>query len=147
VPEDRIRITRQPIPKGNGVISSVLKNAQAVIKNETGPESGVDTASDFPHGISARNIAATPLLSSDKVLGVLAIYNKEEGLPFDEWDRDILVAVTPPASMAIKQAWLYQNLIKSIDEVAETNKQLEMANKEVRQRVKEVNWLKSKVAK
>ena len=70
-----------------------------------------------------------------------------ENLPFDDWDKEILVAVSPPASMAIKQAWLYQNLIKSIDEVVETNKQLEEANKEVRQRVKELNWLKSKVAR
>ena len=100
-----------------------------------------------PGGITARNIAATPLLSSDKVLGLLAVYNKEEDLPFDDWDKEILIAVSPPASMAIKQAWLYQNLIKSIDEVVETNKQLEDANKEVRQRVKELNWLKSKVAK
>jgi GAF domain-containing protein len=85
--------------------------------------------------------------ATDKVLGVLAVYNKQENLPFDDWDKEILEAVSPPASMAIKQAWLYQNLIKSIDEVVETNKQLEEANQEVRQRVKELNWLKSKVAK
>lgn len=146
-PEDRIRISDQPVPAGNGVIASVLKNGQAVIRNHTGNDSGVDKASDFPPGIDTRSIAATPLLSNDKVLGVLAVYNKEDSLPFDDWDREILAAVTPPASMAIKQAWLYQNLIKSIDEVVETNKQLEMANKEVRQRVQELNWLKGKSAR
>lgn len=147
VPEDRLRKPGEPVPLGSGVIASVLRDAHAVIKNTTAKDSGVDIAADFPLGITARNIAATPLLSSDKVLGVLAVYNKEEDLPFDDWDKEILIAVSPPASMAIKQAWLYQNLIKSIDEVVETNKQLEDANKEVRQRVKELNWLKSKVAK
>ena len=146
-PEDRVRRFDGPVPVGNGVFSTILSEGHAVIKNTTGENSGVDIATDFPLGITARNIAATPLLSSDKVLGVLAVYNKEDDLPFDEWDREILVAVSPPASMAIKQAWLYQNLIKSIDEVVETNKQLEDANSEVRQRVKELNWLKSKVAK
>ena len=103
-------------------------------------------AADFPAGITPRNIAVTPLLSGDKVLGLLAVYNKQENLPFDDWDKEILEAVSPPASMAIKQAWLYRNLIQSIDEVVETNKQLEGANAEVRQKVKELNWLKSKVA-
>jgi GAF domain-containing protein len=135
------------IPVGNGVFSTVLQKGHAVIKNTTGEDSGVDTAADFPSGITPGNIAATPLLSSEKILGVVAVYNKEENLPFDDWDREILEAVSPPASMAIKQAWLYQNLIKSIDEVVDTNKQLEEANQEVRQRVKELNWLKSKVAK
>ena len=146
-PEDRVRKPDEAVPVGKGVFSTVLQEGKAIIRNTTGENSGVDIAADFPPGIMARNIAATPLLSTDKVLGLLAGYNKEEGLPFDDWDREILLAVSPPASMAIKQAWLYQNLIKSIDEVVETNKQLEDANLEVRQRVKELNWLKSKVAK
>ena len=146
-PEDRVRKSDGPIPVGNGVFSTILQKGHAVIKNTIGEDSGVDTAADFPSGITPGNIAATPLLSGDKVLGVVAVYNKEENLPFDDWDREILEAVSPPASMAIKQAWLYQNLIKSIDEVVDTNKQLEEANQEVRQRVKELNWLKSKVAK
>jgi len=144
-PEDRVRRPDGPVPVGNGVLRTVLEKGHAVISN-TAADSGVDAAADFPSGITTRNIAATPLLSSDRVLGVLAVYNKEEDLPFDDWDKEILEAVSPPASMAIKQAWLYQNLIKSIDEVVDTNRQLEEANKEVRQRVKELNWLKSKVA-
>lgn len=146
-PEDHLRKPDQQVPVGNGIIASVLQEGKAVIKNSTEKDTGVDLAADSPLGITARNIAATPLLSSEKVLGVLVVYNKEDDLPFDDWDKEILKAVSPPASMAIKQAWLYQNLIKSIDEVVETNKQLEDANKEVRQRVKELNWLKGKVAK
>ena len=145
-PEDQVRKPDSPVPVGNGVLSAVLQEGRVIIRNTTGEDSGVDTAADFPTGTTPRNIAATPLLSGDKVLGLLAVYNKQENLPFDDWDREILEAVSPPASMAIKQAWLYQNLIKSIDEVVETNKQLEDANEEVRQRVKELNWLKSKVA-
>ncbi|UCF88852.1 MAG: GAF domain-containing protein [bacterium] len=145
-PEDQVEKSSEPVPVGSGVISTVLRNGKVVIKNTIAGDSGVEVAADFPKGITPRNIAATPLLSGDKVLGVLAVYNKEENLTFDDWDKEILEAVSPPASMAIKQAWLYQNLIKSIDEVVETNKQLEEANQEVRQRVKELNWLKSKVA-
>jgi GAF domain-containing protein len=147
VPEDRVKKPDGPIPVGNGVFSTVLQKGHVVIKNEINEDSGVDVAADFPAGITPGNVAATPLMSGDKVLGLVAVYNKEENLPFDDWDREILEAVSPPASMAIKQAWLYQNLIKSIDEVVETNKLLEDANEEARQRVKELNWLKSKVAK
>ena len=145
-PEDRHVKPEAPVPVGNGVISAVLRSGEAMVNNETEEGSGIDKEADFPPGITTGNIAATPLLASDKVLGVLAVYNKEDDLPFDDWDKEILEAVSPPASMAIKQAWLYQNLIKNIDEVVETNRQLEKANLEVRQRVKELNWLKSRVA-
>ena len=53
--------------------------------------------------------------------------------------------MTPQAAMAVKQAWLYQNLINSIDEVVETNKQLELANRDIREKIAELNRLKKGV--
>jgi hypothetical protein len=48
--------------------------------------------------------------------------------------------------MATKQAWLYQNLVKSIDDVVDTNRKLEEANKEIRDRIRELNRLKTKAS-
>jgi GAF domain-containing protein len=91
-------------------------------------------------------MAAAPIKANNKVLGVIAFYNKEEELPFDAWDLEILHSVIPQASMAIKQAWLYQNLIKSIDDVVDTNKQLEDANREIKDKIRELERLKKKVS-
>ncbi len=145
-PEDRVRKHDGPVPVGKGVMKTILKTGQVVIENTVKDNPNVDNVSDFPPGLAPRNIAATPLAASGKILGALAVYNKEGDLPFDDWDREILEAVSPQASMAIKQAWLYHNLIKSIDELVDTNKQLEEANREVRDKIREINRIKGKVA-
>ncbi|UCG38400.1 MAG: GAF domain-containing protein, partial [bacterium] len=145
-PEERLRKPKGAVPVGSGVMAKVISKGKVTIENTISGNANVDTASDFPHGLEPRNIAVTPIKANGKVLGVLAVYNKQDGLPFDGWDREILEAVSPQASMAIKQAWLYQNLIKSIDEVVETNKQLEEANKEIREKIRELDRLKTKVA-
>jgi GAF domain-containing protein len=145
VPEDRVRIPEGPVSIGNGTLAKVIKEGAIAVRNNPGDKDGVDPASDFPPGLTVRNFAAVPLAANGKVLGVLVVYNKADELSFDDWDAEILQSVAPQASMAIKQAWLYQNLIKSIDEVVETNKQLEDANREVREKVRELNRLKGKV--
>jgi GAF domain-containing protein/FixJ family two-component response regulator len=145
VPEDRVRIPEGPVSIGNGTLAKVIKEGAIAVRNNPGDKDGVDPASDFPPGLTVRNFAAVPLSANGKVLGVLVVYNKADELSFDDWDAEILQSVAPQASMAIKQAWLYQNLIKSIDEVVETNKQLEDANREVREKVRELNRLKGKV--
>jgi GAF domain-containing protein len=145
-PEDRIRKPGYPIPVGNGIIAEVFKTGQVVFENQTSEDSRADKGSDFPPGLEAKTIAAAPIKSNGKILGVIAFYNKEEGLPFDSWDMEILHSVSPQASMAIKQAWLYQNLIKSIDDVVDTNRQLEDANREIKTKIRELERLKTKVS-
>jgi len=145
-PEDRFRKPQEPFPAGGGILSAVFKEKNVVIENKVPGNAAVDKKSDLLQGLDVKNMAAIPIKANSKVLGVIAVYNKEEGLSFEDWDREILEAVTPQASMAIKQAWLYQNLIKSIDDVVETNKQLDDANREIRDKIKEFNKLKPKVS-
>jgi adenylate cyclase len=144
-PEDRLRRTKGVLPVGGGVMASILREGKVIIENTAKENPAVDMSSDFPPGLEPKNIAATPIKVNSKVLGILAVFNKEEGLSFNGWDREILEAVAPQASMAIKQAWLYQNLIKSIDDVIETNKQLEEANREIKAKISELNKIKMKV--
>jgi len=129
---------------GKGVMSKVLKKKEIVIVNDAEKSKDIDKDADLPKGLKVTSMIAAPLIMRGKILGLMTAYNKHDNRPFDHWDRDILSAVSPQASMAIKQAWLYQNLIKSIDEVVETNKQLELANKDIREKVKELNNLKKR---
>ena len=117
-----------------------------IIENKVPGNEAVDKGSDFIPGLEVKNMAVIPIKAHDKVLGVIAVYNKEEGHSFNVWDREILEAVAPQVSLAIKQAWLYQNLIKSIDDLVETNKQLEDANREIRTKNRELDQLKTKVS-
>jgi len=145
-PKDRFRKPPEPIPVGNGILGAVLKEKKVIIENKVPGNEAVDKGSDFIPGLEVKNMAVIPIKAHDKVLGVIAVYNKEEGHSFNVWDREILEAVAPQVSLAIKQAWLYQNLIKSIDDVVETNKQLENANREIRTQNQELDQLKTKVS-
>ena len=127
-------------------MARVFREKKVVVENDASESREVDRASDFLPGLDVKNMAVIPIRANGKVLGVIAVYNKEEGLPFDSWDREILEAVAPQASIATKQAWLYQNLIKSIDDVVDTNRKLEEANREIRDRIRELDKLKTKVS-
>ncbi len=145
-PEDRFRKPEEPFPVGRGFLASVLKNKKVAIENDVPGNRAVDKVSDLLPGLEVKNMAAIPIKANGKVLGIIAIYNKEENLSFNSWDLEVLEALAPQASMAIKQAWLYQNLIKSIDDVVETNKQLENASREIRHKIRELDKLKTKVS-
>ncbi len=146
VEPEKVRAPSSPVPIGEGIIAVALKGKQVVIENDVAASPAVEKKSDFLPDLEVTNMAVIPIRSNGKVLGVIAVYNKEDGLPFDNWDREILEAVAPQASMATKQAWLYQNLIQSIDDVVETNRKLEEANREIRTRVRELDSLKTRVS-
>jgi|GEM_PF-4585352 len=146
VEPDSVRPPPSPFPLGSGILASVFKGKKVIIVNDVPENPEVDRGSDLLPGIEVTNMAVIPVRSDGKILGVIAVYNKEIGLDFDGWDKEILEAVAPQASMATKQAWLYQNLVKSIDDVVDTNRKLEEANKEIRNRIRELDRLKTKAS-
>ncbi len=135
-----------PFKPGKGILGKVIGEGVSAGSNDPGSDIDVDLDKDFPKGIKKESIAASPLKIRGKTIGILSVHNKDDGLPFDNWDIELLTAVTPLAAIALKNAWLHQNLIESIDEVVATNRQLEVANKDIKAKIMELDRLKKKVS-
>lgn len=141
-----VRETGIPFEPGKGILGNVMEKGVSAGSNNPKKDRNVDLEKDFPLGIKKGSIVASPLKIRGKTIGILSVHNKDDGLPFDNWDIELLTAVTPLAAIALKNAWLHQNLIESIDEVVAMNRQLEAANKDIKAKIMELDRLKKKVS-
>ena len=85
----------------------------------------------------SRTLLAVPLQVKDRVLGVVEVINRKDGLPFVGEDTDLLTAFAGQAAVAIENARLYtltdQELAARVEELSvmqridrELNASLEM---------------------
>lgn len=131
---------------GEGVTGRVLEtgNMMAVV-NADEEERYIQEVDGVPD-IKVRNLLCAPLKIKDTTLGVIKAVNKKNGQTFSGRDIEIMESIASQSSIALKNAWLYKNLVSSVDEVAAANKELERVNLELKLKVKELELLKKKAA-
>ncbi len=125
--ESDISIPPEPFAPGRGIFAKVLQTGKSVETGNAAGNDAVDGKADLPGSIRADRIVATPLKLKGNIVAIMAFYDREDGGPFDAWDIEILSSLAPHAAIGLKNAWLYQNLTQSIDEVAATEKKLDEA--------------------
>lgn len=144
--DDDLPSRRKTFSAGSGVMCKVLESGKPMVVNGVTGREGIDPGVDYLEGLAPMNMAAIPIKLKESTVGIIVVYDKEDDLPFNNWDLEILISLAPHAGMGLKNAWLYQNLLDSIDEVVATNKQLEAANRNSRDQIEELNRLKDKVS-
>jgi GAF domain-containing protein/ActR/RegA family two-component response regulator len=127
--DDDLTTGRESFNPGSGILGKVLESGKTIVVNDVMGNDETDLTVDFLEGLAPVNMAAVPIKLKGNTIGILIVYDKEDELPFNDWDLEILAALAPHASMGLKNAWLYQNLLDSIDEVVATNKQIEELNR------------------
>ncbi len=127
--DDDLPVRMKSFNPGSGIIGKVLESGKPIVVNDIRKNDETDPTVDFLQGLAPGNMAAVPIKLKGNTIGILVVYDKEDELPFNDWDLEILTALAPHAAMGLKNAWLYQNLLDSIDEVVATNKQIEELNR------------------
>ncbi|HEY9765858.1 MAG TPA: GAF domain-containing protein, partial [Chroococcales cyanobacterium] len=90
------------IPIEDSWVSRVVLKAKGEI---------IDNPMEIPPELDSFNCLAVPITSREKVIGVLSIYDKEEGLgigEFTEGDTQLLAALAGQAAASIENARLYE---------------------------------------
>jgi len=100
----RERLTGFRIPVGEGIAGWVAEHrVPAVVEDASNDHrfsARVDTTFDF----QTRTLTCVPLLSADRVLGVIEAVNKDYDRDFTDQDRDLLQVVGQLAAIAIRRA-------------------------------------------
>ncbi len=96
------------LPMGTGIVGQVAQKAEPIIVNEARSDqrwfSGVDTRT----GEFVTNaLMAVPMITKDRVIGVLEVVNKRDGTPFDVGDQNLLSAFATNAAVSIENARAY----------------------------------------
>lgn len=105
VPEDLDRQIRVPLKPG-GVSYWVVENRQPVLLQN------FDEAKDFSKmsrlGFLRETVICAPLIIKDEVIGTITIANRLDGNCFNPEDLELLSTIAAQASVAIKNAQLYE---------------------------------------
>ena len=112
----------QRLPAGSGVVGKAVTTREAVIVNEVQASPTWNARPDQQTGFVTRAILAVPMEVKDRIIGVIEILNKKDGLPFTEDDQTLLTAFAGQAAVAIDNARLYtltdQELSARVEELS-----------------------------
>ncbi|MFN2144874.1 MAG: GAF domain-containing protein, partial [Anaerolineales bacterium] len=77
---------------------------------------------DEETGFSTRGMLVVPMHYQDKVIGVLEVINKKNGMPFTVDDQELLIAFAGQAAVAVENVRLYmqtdQELANRVEELS-----------------------------
>lgn len=130
------------VKSGEGITGWVLETGNMAVIDSVGDDGRYSPQKDGVPEFQAKGMICAPLKLRDKTLGVIKALNKKGGQNFTIRDIEIMESIASQSSIALKNAWLYKNLVASVDEVAATNRELERVNMELRLKVKELELLK-----
>jgi|GEM_PF-322199 len=95
------------IPVGVGIVGHVAATAEPLVVNDPAHDPRFYSKVSSDVGFVNRNIICVPLMSRDRVIGVIELLNKEGG-EFDQDDLDRLQGIAATVAVAIENADLYQ---------------------------------------
>ena len=112
----------QRIPAGTGIVGRAVQTRAPVIENDAQRSSTRFDAADKQTGFTSRSLLAVPMQIKDRVLGVIEVINRRDGLPFVADDQNLLTAFAGQAAVAIENARLLaltdQELTARVEELS-----------------------------
>jgi len=97
----------QRLPAGTGVVGRSVQTRSPIIENDA--QRTMSTRfdnTDKQTGFTSRSLIAVPMQIKDRVLGVIEVINRRDGLPFVADDQNILTAFAGQAAVAMENARL-----------------------------------------
>jgi len=109
------------LPAGTGIVGRAVQARAPVIENDAQRSSGRFEGADKQTGFVSRSLLAVPMQIKDRVLGVIEVINRRDGLPFVADDQNLLTAFAGQAAVAVENARLYaltdQELAARVEEL------------------------------
>lgn len=112
----------QRLPPGTGFVGKAVDTRLPVIVNDVQSTQTWNSETDKQTGFITRAILIVPMEVKDRIIGVIEIINKRDGLPFGIDDQNLLSAFAGQAAVAIENARLYtltdQELTARVEELS-----------------------------
>lgn len=110
------------LPPGSGVVGRAVRSMQPVIVNDVASSPDWFSKTDRQTGFVTRALLVVPLLVKERVIGVIEVINRKDGVPFTAEDENLLMAFAAQAAIAIENARLFtmtdQALAERVEELS-----------------------------
>jgi signal transduction histidine kinase/putative methionine-R-sulfoxide reductase with GAF domain len=120
----------QRLPAGTGIVGRAVQTRAPVIENDAQRSLVRGVVSTDKQTGTPRSLLAVPMQIKERVLGVIEVINRRDGLPFVADDQNILTAFAGQAAVAIENARL---LAQTDQDLAETVDELQVMGRIVRE--------------
>ena len=120
----------QRIPAGQGIVGRAVQLRAPVIENDAQRSASHYEGTDKQTGFISRSLLAVPMQFKERVLGVIEVINRRDGLPFVADDQNLLTAFAGQAAVAIENARL---LALTDQELSERVEELQVMGRIVRE--------------
>ena len=111
----------QRLPAGTGIVGRAAQARAPIIENDGQRSTARFEAIDKQTGFTSRSLLAVPMQIKERILGVIEVINRRDGLPFVADDQNLLTAFAGQAAVAIENARLLaltdQELARSVEEL------------------------------
>ncbi len=97
----------QQVPLDTSIAGWTIRHKQSLLIEDVQQDARIYTQIDDLTGLTTRSLLAVPLIFQQETIGVIETINKANGV-FDQHDLEILEALASSATVAIKNAQLYE---------------------------------------
>jgi len=97
----------------SGVAGWVAQHKKSIIINDVMSDQRFNQSIDEITGFTTKSIICVPLIVQRKVIGVIEVLNKLDGIGFNKQDLETLTSVASTAAMAIENAQLNQDILNA----------------------------------
>lgn len=104
------------VPKGQGIAGEVALNGVPIRVDNAQQDARHFRKIDLDTGFLTQSILCVPLITREKIIGVIEVFNKKSG-SFTEEDQHLLSSIANYAAIAIENARLHQNVLAEKDRV------------------------------
>ncbi len=96
----------------NSIVGAALNSGKCQLIRDAKQDDSYNCQVDKLTGFETKSVLCTPLIAAGENIGVLQVLNKEEGIFFDNRDRDILRLLASPIALSINNARLTLKLVE-----------------------------------
>lgn len=111
------------VPKGQGIAGQVAETGIPIIVNDAKSDPRHFTKIDETTGFETRSILCVPILTHERILGVLEVFNKKSG-SFTPQDQMLLSSIANYAGIALENARLHQSVVQERDRVLHAQQEI-----------------------
>ncbi len=121
-------ITGRTLKPGEGIIGHIVATGQPALVNDVAEDPFFRPQIDGGSGFTPRTILCVPLTVRDRIIGVIQVINKLDGV-FTPADSDLLQTMAGAVAVAVENAQLYAELADFATELERSQAQLVQAEK------------------
>lgn len=107
------KIKPMRLKKNEGIVGSVIQNGKAKIVNDVTKDPDFFKKVDEESGFLTRSILCVPLETTNRLWGAIEVLNKLDGSDFDNNDLMLCEAIAGQAAIAIENATLHRQIVKT----------------------------------